>query len=201
VNNADLVNNLNKAFPKYPKTIYDKGWIYGVWYCGKKFKKAQLYGEYPATFFRRIKAMFSEIEESKFLHLFSGTMGQDYGVTLDGSNEFKPDITHILTKEAPLPFKDNSFEVVLADPPYSKEHALNYGLPYPPPELILKEAMRVLRPDGYFLFLHTMYPSYNRKEIKLIGLIAIITGFKSVTRLLSIFKKDSQFRIKDEGEI
>ena len=58
-----------------------------------------------------------------------------------------------------------------------------------PPIEVWKECLRVLKPDGYFLLLHTMYPAYRRKEIKLVGLIAIITGFKSVTRLLSIFKK------------
>lgn len=185
----DLVNNVNKAFPKYPKTVYDKGWIYGVWYCGKKFTKTQLYGEYPATFFKRVRAMFPKINENKFLHLFSGSMGSDYGLTLDGSARFNPSIVHILTKDNLLPFENNTFEVVLADPPYSKIHAEEYKLPYPTAELILKEAMRILKPGGYFLLLHTMYPAYRRKEVKLVGLIGIITGFKSVTRLLSIFKK------------
>jgi len=189
MNEIDLVNNVNRTFPKYPKTIYDKGWIYGVWYCGKKWKKAQLYGEYPATFFRRVKAMFPLIEEDKFLHLFSGSMGDNYGLTLDGSDRFNPNVVHILTKDNLLPFEDNAFEVVLADPPYSKKDAEEYDLPYPTSELILKEAMRVLSSEGYFLLLHTMYPAYRRKEVKLVGLIAIITGFKSITRLLSIFKK------------
>jgi len=191
MNDIDLVNNVNKAFPKYPKTVYDKGWIYGVWYCGKKFTKAQLYGEYPATFFRRVVAMFPDVEEKKFLHLFSGSMGDGYGLTVDGSDEFNPDVTHVLKKDNPLPFKDNVFEVVLADPPYSKKDAEEYNLPYPTSELILKEAMRVLKPGGYFFLLHTMYPAYRRKEVKLVGLIGIITGFKSITRLLSIFKKIS----------
>ena len=187
-----LVDNVNEVFSRYPKTIYDKGWIYGVWYCGKKFKKAQLYGEYPATFFRRIKAMFSHIDEEKFLHLFSGTMGEDYGITLDGSAKFNPNYVHVLTARNPLPFENNSFEIVLADPPYSQEHSQNYNLPYPTPELILKESMRILKPGGYFLLLHTMYPAYKRKEVSLVGLIAIITGFKSITRLLSIFRKSAQ---------
>ena len=192
MNDIDLANNVNKAFPKYPMTVYDKGWIYGVWYCGKKFKKAQLYGEYPATFFRRVIAMFPSVKEEKFLHLFSGTMGEDFGLTVDGSDKFNPDVIHILTKDNPLPFKDNIFDVVLADPPYSSEDAKQYGLPYPGPETILKESIRVLKPGGYFLFLHIMYPSYKRKSVSLVGLIAVITGFKSITRLLSIFKKNNQ---------
>lgn len=194
--NNMLVDNVNKAFPKYPMTVYDKGWIYGVWYCGKKFTKAQLYGEYPATFFKRVKAMFSHVNEGTFLHLFSGSMGEDYGVTLDGSERFNPNIVHTLTKETPLPFDDNTFEVVVADPPYSIKDAEEYGLPYPSPELILKESMRVLRPGGHLCFLHTMYPSYRRKEVDLVGLIAIISGFKSRTRLLSIFRKREGFNEK-----
>jgi len=186
-----LVANINKNLPQYPKTVFDKGWIYGVWYCGRKFQKSQLYGEYPATFFKRILAMFPNIEEERFLHLFSGTMGNGFGVTVDGSDKFNPNIIHVLTKDTPLPFQNETFDVVLADPPYSKDHAKEYVLPYPSPTLILKEAMRVLKPGGYFLLLHQMYPSYKRGEILLVGLIAIITGFYCVTRLLSIFKKPS----------
>ena len=33
------VENYNKVFSKYPMTIEDKGWIYGVWYCGTAWQK------------------------------------------------------------------------------------------------------------------------------------------------------------------
>jgi hypothetical protein len=53
----------------------------------------------------------------------------------------------------------------------------------------MKEFRRVLRPGGYLGMLHTYYPSYRRKEWKLAGLIAVVTGFQRATRMFSVFER------------
>ena len=71
---------LNAAFAKYPvsftdengDSIEDKGWSYGVWYCGTSFTKVKLYGQYPPTFLRRAIALFPRAKD--VLHAPSGSL-------------------------------------------------------------------------------------------------------------------------------
>jgi hypothetical protein len=42
----------NKAFPKYPKLVFDKGWAYGVWMQGNNYKGSGYYGAYPPQYIR-----------------------------------------------------------------------------------------------------------------------------------------------------
>jgi ubiquinone/menaquinone biosynthesis C-methylase UbiE len=88
-----------------------------------------------------------------------------------------------------LPLRDESFDLVLSDPPYSREDSTKYGCPPWPQKKALAEAWRVLRPGGYLGHLHTYYPAYRRKDWDLVGLIAVVTGFQRATRMFSIFQK------------
>jgi SAM-dependent methyltransferase len=88
-----------------------------------------------------------------------------------------------------LPFPAESFDLYLSDPPYTTADSAKYGCkPYPLAKA-MAEAHRILRPGGHFGILHTYYPSYRRKNWKLGGLIAVVTGFKRATRMFSIFEK------------
>jgi SAM-dependent methyltransferase len=64
-----------------------------------------------------------------------------------------------------LPFADGSVDWVIADPPYTREWAKAlYGITarqYPTPGGIVREAMRVLRPDGRLGLLHYMVPPFS----------------------------------------
>src|SRR5882672_2394367 len=66
------VANLNRAFPKYPITMEDKSWIYGVWYCGTSWTKIILHGQYPPGFLKRALALFPQAKD--ILHCPSGTI-------------------------------------------------------------------------------------------------------------------------------
>jgi tRNA G10 N-methylase Trm11 len=89
-----------------------------------------------------------------------------------------------------LPFRNETFDVALIDPPYSAEDASRYDVH----RLLnsrqtMKEVRRVLTPGGWFLWLDEKYPAYQRDVWRLRGLVAVITGFERRTRLLSMFQK------------
>lgn len=204
------IENLNATFKKYPvsftdengDSIQDKGWSYGVWYCGTSFTKVRLYGQYPPTFLRRALALFPDAKD--ILHAPSGSLeGLPEGhVTLD---IYDDDVRKPMFRgdcEA-MPFADNSFDLVLSDPPYSEEDSRLYGCAKFPERKFMSECQRVLRPGGYMGFLAYHYPSYRRQDWKLEGLFAVVTGFSRRTRMFSVFKnlKDDRAQLAaQEGE-
>ena len=181
------VGHWNRTFPKYPITVEDHGWIYGVWYCGTSFTKSILYGQYPPGYVKRVLALFPTIHPSDVLHMPSGVLKE--GITVDRviDQVRRP---KICADGAALPFADQQFDLILSDPPYSDTDAKQYGTGHFPLMKLQRECLRVLRPGGYWCLLHTMYPSYRRRDgWRLIALIAVVTGFSKRTRLLSIFRK------------
>jgi hypothetical protein len=179
------VEALNAAFPRYPVTIADKGWVYGVWYCGTAWDRVRLHGQYPPTFLKRALALFPDVKD--ILHCPSGTV-EGPGVTVDLVRDAirKPQIQACASA---LPFENGSFDLWLADPPYTNGDSEKYGCKPFPLGKLMKEAHRVVRIGGHLGVLHTYYPSYRRKDWKLVGLIAVVTGFQRATRIFSIFER------------
>jgi len=186
------VDALNTACPKYPKTVADKGWVYGVWYCGTSWQKAVLYGQYPATFLKRALALFPDAHD--VLHAPSGALVDVPGVTLDiHRDEVRRPMVQASCGD--MPFPDDSFDLILSDPPYSAKDSEIYGCAPFPMGGFMRESRRILRPGAHLGILHTSYPSYRRKEWKLVALIAVVTGFLRATRMFSVFEST-----KDVGE-
>ena len=179
------VEHLNKAFPRFPVTIKDKGWVYGVWYCGTSWQRVALHGQYPPTYLKRVLALFPDAHA--ILQCPSGTVTSP-GICVD---RIVDSVRHptIQADASRLPFMDHAFDLVIADPPYTPADAVIYGTTPFPVGKAMKEFHRVLRPYGYCAFLHTYYPSFRRAQWKLVGLIAVVTGFCRATRMLSIFHR------------
>jgi len=179
------VANVNATFPKYPITMEDKGWIYGVWYCGTAWDRVRLHGQYPPTFLKRAISLFPGAE--RILHCPSGTVTGP-GVTVDAISDAVR-CPQIVAMADALPFRDASFDLWLSDPPYTPSDSDKYGCKPFPLGKMMKEAHRVIRPGGFLGVLHIYYPSYRRKTWKLRGLIAVVTGFQRATRMFSIFER------------
>src|SRR5208283_157737 len=107
------VVNCNKTFPKYPITVFDKGWVYGVWYCGTSWEKVILHGQYPPTFLRRALSLFPHIKRDRILHCPSGTVVGP-GVTVDIVSEGYR-WPKIVADAAALPFDSGTFDLILSD--------------------------------------------------------------------------------------
>lgn len=179
------VASVNEAMPHVPMTVEDKGWVYGVWYCGTSWDRVRLHGQYPPTFLKRARALFPQAE--RVLHAPSGTVSEG-GITVD---RVVDDVRRPMVQAdcSALPFKDGSFDLVLADPPYTAEDSEKYGCAKWPQQKAIAEFHRVLRPGGHLGYLHTHYPMYRRKDWSLKALIAVVTGFQRATRMFSVFER------------
>ena len=167
-----------------PYTHQNERWTYGVWYCGTSWTKVRLHGQYPPTFLRRALALFPAAHD--VLHCPSGTLTSHLTVDriYDGIR-----VPNIVADAGALPLRSESLDLVLSDPPYTRQDSLKYGCSPFPMRHFLEESHRVLRVGGCLGMLHTSYPSYARKHWKLCGLIAVVTGFARATRMFSILRK------------
>ena len=92
-----------------------------------------------------------------------------------------------------VPMPDASFRWILADPPYSEDYAHNlYGTGdhYPLPGQIVKEAERLLMPDGLFGLMHFQVP-FPTKGMEMLGVYGISQGCGYAIKAWTLMKKPS----------
>lgn len=183
------VANYNNSFPKWPPLIESGRWVYGVWMIGNNYRAhSGYYGEYPPTYLKRIKALFPEA--CHVLHLCAGKVQTGFWpqeVKLDIRRDVTPDV---VGDSAWLPFRDKVFDLVLADPPYTKEDARKYGTGTINRRLTIKEASRVLVPGGHLAWLDTVYPMFSRSEFQLVATIGLIRSTNNRVRNVFIFASE-----------
>jgi DNA adenine methylase len=143
-------------------------------------------GGYPKRFLRLAYASLGVTDPAKVLHLCSGSMLT--GIRVDIRWCCHPTVVADVRN---LPFKDESFQWILADPPYSDTYAANlYGTDavYPTPGKILREAARVLRVGGRVGLLHVTVPVF-RKPLKLLKVYIGTLGCGYAVRALTVLEK------------
>lgn len=185
-----LANNYSKAYPNYPKLIVDKGWLYGIWIAGNRYKSAhQFYGEYPGGFLKRLGALFPDAKV--VLHAFSGMVEKG---TFPNAHEYKIDINPDLSPDIIGNVEDFSttlqFDLILADPPYTKDDAVKYGYPLPNKKKCVENLAKHLCSGGYLCWLDTLLPMHKSTLLLFIGTIGVIQSGNHRIRLLSIFRRD-----------
>jgi hypothetical protein len=146
-------------------------------------------GGYPIGFLERAYSTLGVTNPDRVLHLCSGSLR--VGVRVDIRSEMEPDIVADC-RAVPLP--DESFDWIMADPPYSEQYAANlYGTAgdYPAPSQILKEASRLLRPGGTVGLLHFQVPMH-RPPLQMVGVWGVSTGAGYAIRAWTVFRKAQQ---------
>ena len=156
------------------------------------YSEAELFSDFPdGGGFNKgfLKIAFEDLrvtDPTRVLHLCSGSMKT--GVTVDIRMKVRPQIVADVRR---LPFADESFEWIIADPPYSEEYAKNlYGTQdvYPKPLQIMKEMGRILKPGGRCGLLHSQVPFF-RKPLKMIKVRGISQGLGYALKAWSVFEK------------
>lgn len=115
-------------------------------------------GGYPIRFLAKAHEIM-EAYPPHVLHVCSGSVRT--GIRVDIRASKRPSV---VADGRRLPFADNTFQWVMADPPYSEDHAENLyqtGGAYPSPHVLAQECLRVLQPGGLLGFMHPMVPKIS----------------------------------------
>jgi len=140
-------------------------------------------GSYPLYFEDKFKKL---VGFSDYLHLFSGSAKT--GFKVDIKRENKP---HLVADCHHLPFRDNSFNGVLADPPYNDDYAKRlYKTPNLKPTKYMKEMVRVCKPNGIIALYH-LIQYRNPKGCRYLGVLTIVTRMFHHARIVTFYKKDA----------
>lgn len=100
-----------------------------------------------------------------------------------------------------LPLGAGTVDAILADPPYSAEHAAalwNAGKQYPTPSVLLREAAHALRPGGRVGFLHHVVPS-PVPGLRIVGVYGVTTGTGYRIRAFTVLERLDDRTLLDGG--
>lgn len=161
----------------------------GFWACARP--RGKYVGLWPFGLIKRIFQLLGKPET--ILEPFAGK--SKLGVGIDLNRNVKPSI---IADAQHLPIKDDSFHMVLLDPPYDVAAFKHYSAEWPRRYHKLKfrfykawrEAAKVVKPEGHLIVLHFLMPvNPDKQHFKRVATIGISPGPNKNIRCLSIFRK------------
>jgi SAM-dependent methyltransferase len=125
-------------------------------------------------------------ERREILHVCSGSLPPGEGIRVDIRPDAHPDI---LADGRHLPLADGSQAAVMLDPPYTPHYAKDlYGVAYPRPSHLLREASRVVRPGGRIAFVHYITPN-PPPGCRIVKVFGLSVGLGYPMRAVTIFER------------
>jgi hypothetical protein len=147
---------------------------------------APVYGQYPRGLLKKLLP-WMRCARHEILHVCSGSLRPGEGIRVDIRPEAHPDI---LADGRNLPLAAASVAAVMIDPPYNREYAKSlYGVDYPRPSHLLREAARVVRPSGRIALVHYITPKPVRGT-RIVRVFGLSTGFDMPMRSVAIYERD-----------
>jgi hypothetical protein len=194
---------------EWPKSCVatDGSWLFGVMIVGNDYKnKVGYYGEFPPRFLQRLLSLFPDIRDDatkSILHVFAGTVSdvnhsRAHVVRVEANPKLKAEV-HGNAEELSEVLVDYAehdgfgiappFDLVIADPPYSRDDAEKYGYPYPNKKKVIEEIAKVTRRGGFLCWLDVQTPIFTKKTWRMMGTIGLWTGTNRRFRLLTIWER------------
>ena len=174
----------------FPQTLFigADGRLVGTWIMGNDYRvTSAYYGGYPAGYLKRIRALFPE--KTSALHLFSGQVDQAVfpGKTVDLNADLHPDYIDDAQTLEKVPLE--TFDVVLADPPYSVEDAEHYQTTMIKRNVVMRALGQRLTPGAHVVWLDQVLPMYRKDQFTLRGVIGMVKSTNHRFRVITIFEK------------
>jgi hypothetical protein len=167
--------------------IAPDGRVVGTWIMGNDYRvKSTFYGGYPATYLKRIKALFPD--KKRVLHLFSGKVDTHTfpGDTVDVNEELHP--TWICDAHNLVHVPLHEYDLVLADPPYSVEDSLHYGTSMVQRNVVMK-SLSGLPHDAHIVWLDQVLPMYRKDTYALEAVIGMVKSTNHRFRVVTVFRR------------
>lgn len=157
----------------------------GLYLCGPPRRDGRRQG-FPSRFWAYFLRDFAPNGE-KGLHLFGGSAPNWPRVDNDPASgaEFVQDAFM-----APPASEIGQYDIVLADPPYTKKFSGDWGVEQPSPKAVLEAARLWTKPTGLVALLHILVPA-RPKWAERDALIGVLSGPHNVIRCLSVFRVKS----------
>ena len=174
------------AFPRWKESWpnVSERWLWATWIIGSNYKGSGFYGSFPPRFLDRVMSMFGDAQN--VLHLFSGSLPPGDYTRFDMVTD--ADVVGN-AEELSKHFAPDSFDLIIADPPYHPQAAKRYGTPMPNRLKVTRECYEVLSPGGYLLWLDTMLPMFRKNQFEWRISIGIFGSTNHRVRGLSGFQR------------
>ena len=173
----------------FPSSMFiaDDGRVVGTWIMGNDYRvKSTYYGGYPAGYLRRIRALFPE--KRRVLHLFSGKVDTELfpGDTVDTNPALSPTFLDDAQTLDHVPLE--TYDLVLADPPYSIEDCEHYGTSMVKRNLVMRALTRL--PQGaHIVWLDQVLPMYRKDTYAMEAVIGMVKSTNHRFRVIIVFQR------------
>jgi hypothetical protein len=174
---------------KFPRSLFisEDGRVVGTWIMGNDYRvKSSYYGGYPAGYLKRIRALFPD--KRRVLHLFSGKvqLAELPGDTVDINPDLSPTFVDDAQRLDRVPLA--SYDLILADPPYSIEDAERYRTTMVKRNVVLA-ALRGVSPGTHIVWLDQVLPMYRRDAFDIEAVIGMVKSTNHRFRMITVFKR------------
>lgn len=178
------------AATKFPRSLFldESGRVVGTWIMGADYRVGTgYYGGYPAGYLRRVRALFPD--KARTLHLFSGRVDLDAfpGDTVDLNPDLKP--TYVDCAQALTTVPLETYDLVLADPPYSIEDCEHYGTTLIKRNKVMRALGERLPSGAHVVWLDQVLPMYRKEFFDLEATIGMWKSTNHRFRGISIFRR------------
>jgi len=184
----ERINNYVKK-TGFPKNLFvgEDGRVVGTWIMGNNYRvKSTYYGGYPATYLRRIKALFPD--KKNVIHIFSGKVDLETfpGDTVDINSSLNPTYVDDAQKLERVPlFK---YDLVLADPPYSVEDCEHYGTSMVKRNSVMRALQQTVS-GTHIVWLDQVLPMYRKDAYAVEATIGMWKSTNHRFRGITIFRR------------
>jgi hypothetical protein len=189
ISKAARVEHYRKAWKRGGYVVFDDDWAYGLWVIGNQHAgNADYHGSYPGDYLKRMRVYFWD--KQNVLHLFAGRVDLSIfpGDTMDIRPELSPTYCVDVRKSVGVvPY--HTYDLILADPPYTEEDAAHYGTSLVPRQVVFKTITQHVLPGTHLVWLDQMKPVYSRRDWELEAIIGLDLSTNRRIRGIWIFRR------------